>query len=595
LRLSLLALALMMDSAHVASADEAWRLFVSDHEEPVVRVVDALTGKQITQIDLAGPASLHRSQSGETVFAVQGPAGAVTAIGTGIALDDHGDHADLEVTEPGLTGFSIEGDSPSHFVEHGGQFAVFFDGEGVARVFSESDALGGGGEISEVKANAPHHGAVVPFGDHSIVSVYDPAGDGSVVGVQVVGADGAPIGDVVECVGLHGEALSGDLGAIGGCQDSILLISSAGGQPKLEVLAFQEGLGEGRVSTLIGGRGLQYFLGNFDADTVSLIEPGAKAPYRLVDLPTRRVHFAVDPVRPRFAYVFTEDGTLQKLDVIRGELTDALELTDLYSMDGHWSDPRPRIAVAGDNIFVSDPLAGKIHVVDAETFQENEAIAIEGKPFNLVAVGGSGVDHDATDQEHGHSHDSDAHDHAHAHEQDSKVYQGYFEDDQIASRALTDWEGDWQSVYPLLQDGTLDPVMAHKAEGGEMTAEEYRAYYDVGYQTEVNRITIEGETVTFYENGEPAAARYESDGYEVLTYEKGNRGVRFIFKKVDGDAAAPGFIPFSDHAIAPQDAGHYHLYWGNDRAALLAEVTNWPTYYPTELSAEDVVAEMLAH
>lgn len=599
------AIALMTCLAGPVLADDvtAWRLFVSDHAEPVVHVLDAQTNEEITHFDVSGPATLYRSNSGATVYAVQGAAGTVTAIGSGIRFDDHGDHADIDVSKPGLTGFSVEGESPSHFVEHSANFAAFFDGEGIARVFSESTALKGEGEVSEVKANAPHHGVVVPFGEYSIVSVYNTEGEGSVAGVQILDKDGNPVGDVIECVGLHGEALSGNLGAIGGCQNGILLISSEGGQPKVEVLEFTAGLGEGRVSTLLGGRGLQYFLGNWDADTVSIIEPGAEEPYRLVDLPTRRVHFAVDPVRPRFAYLFTEDGTLHKLDVIDGAVTASVKLTDLYSMDGHWSDPRPRIAVAGDNVFVTDPLQGKIHIVDATSFQESGDIKVDGMPFNIVAVGGSGVvhgdghDHDHDHEGHDHDHHGHSHDHAHAHghDHDDQVYQGYFEDSQIADRTLADWEGDWRSVYPFLQDGTLDPVMEHKAEAGTMTAEEYRAYYDVGYRTDVDRITIAGDTFTFYANGEPMEARYEADGYEVLTYEKGNRGVRFIFEKVEGDEAAPQFVQFSDHAIAPQDAHHFHLYWGDDRAALLEELTNWPTYYPSELSADDVVDEMLAH
>lgn len=59
---------------------------------------------------------------------------------------------------------------------------------------------------------------------------------------------------------------------------------------------------------------------------------------------------------------------------------------------------------------------------------------------------------------HDHSHDH-SHSHDHAHSADRTIYKGYFEDHQIQPRALSDWEGDWQSVYPLLVDGTLDPVM----------------------------------------------------------------------------------------------------------------------------------------
>ncbi|WP_374637550.1 ZinT family metal-binding protein [Paracoccus sp. (in: a-proteobacteria)] len=194
------------------------------------------------------------------------------------------------------------------------------------------------------------------------------------------------------------------------------------------------------------------------------------------------------------------------------------------------------------------------------------------------------------------------HDHAHDHGHDAKpaadtksVYKGYFEDSQIRDRTLADWQGDWQSVYPYLADGTLDPVMAHKAEHGDKSAAEYRAYYQTGYRTDVGRIVIAGDRVSFHRGAAVVSGQYASDGHEVLTYKKGNRGVRYVFRKVAGDAEAPQFIQFSDHAIAPLKAGHYHLYSGEDRAALLENVTNWPTYYPKALDGAQIVAEMLAH
>ena len=69
------------------------------------------------------------------------------------------------------------------------------------------------------------------------------------------------------------------------------------------------------------------------------------------------------------------------------------------------------------------------------------------------------------DHDHEHAHDeAHEHDHGHAHDADSKrIYSGYFTDEEIQPRPLSDWHGDWQSVYPLLQDGTLAPVMAAKA------------------------------------------------------------------------------------------------------------------------------------
>jgi zinc transport system substrate-binding protein len=187
------------------------------------------------------------------------------------------------------------------------------------------------------------------------------------------------------------------------------------------------------------------------------------------------------------------------------------------------------------------------------------------------------------------------HSHSHSHDKKGSVHDGYFDDDQVKARELSDWEGDWQSVYPYLVGGTLDPVMADKAKHGDKSAGEYRAYYDTGYKTDVGRIVINGKKVTFFRGKDSVTGDYETDGHEILTYKKGNRGVRFVFRKSAGDDAAPRFIQFSDHIVAPEKADHYHLYWGNDRAVLLNEATNWPTYYPANLNGKQIADEMLAH
>ncbi|RJE84746.1 metal-binding protein ZinT [Paenibacillus sp. 1011MAR3C5] len=201
--------------------------------------------------------------------------------------------------------------------------------------------------------------------------------------------------------------------------------------------------------------------------------------------------------------------------------------------------------------------------------------------------------------DHDHDHDHDDHDHEHSHDHDEEetaIYKGYFEDSQVLDRTLADWEGDWQSVYSYLLDGTLDEVFAHKAaDTGTMTAAAYKEYYDVGYKTDTERIVIVGDTVTFYKNGKEYTGKYQSDGYEILTYEAGNRGVRFVFKSVEAIDGLPRYIQFSDHRIAPIKSGHFHLYWGDDRDALLKEVTNWPTYYPTSMDGHSIAHEMIAH
>lgn len=381
-------------SAAVADEETAWRLFVADHAAPELRAIDAKNGSTLATFGLRSPATLYATASGQTVFAVQRDGNVVSALSSGIRVGDHGDHGDLDVEDAKELGVEIEGERPVHFVDHHGDIALFFDGEGVARILNEKDAHQGSVRVREVGTPAPHHGVAVPWGDATIVSAPDASDPSKLpVGVRIVDGDGNE-GELQACPGLHGEASSGNILAIA-CESGLLIVSGAPSAPEIGHLAYAASLPAGtKVSTLLGGKGLQYFLGNFGPSAVVLIDPQDDDAFRLIELPMRRVHFAIDPVRAKFAYVFTEDGRLHRINVLSGRITDTIGLTDPYSMDGHWSDPRPRIAVTGDAIAVTDPLAGVIHMVDAERFEKTRAIAVEGRPFSIVAVGGSGTSHD---------------------------------------------------------------------------------------------------------------------------------------------------------------------------------------------------------
>lgn len=375
-----------------AEEKTAWRLFVSDHAAPVIHAIDMETGTKIDTFNVKAPSSLYRSDSGRTVFAVQGKGDVISVLSSGISFGDHGDHGDIHVEAPKLLDVAFEGKKPSHFVDHDGDIALFFDGEGKARVTREADILEGRPAIREVATAAPHHGVAVALGDHVLITEPNQQKpDELPVGIRVVDRAGASVGNVHDCPDLHGEASSGDLLAIA-CAKGLLVTSSSGSAPAIDLLPYA-GLPEGKSTTLVGGRGLQYFLGNYGPSAVVLIDPKSEDAFRLIDLPTRRVHFAVDQVRAKFAYVFTEDGQLHRIDVVAGKIDASLKLTEPYSMDGHWSDPRPRIAVAGSRIVVSDPLKSVLHIVDADSFKQGDDITLEGKPFNLVAVGGAGETH----------------------------------------------------------------------------------------------------------------------------------------------------------------------------------------------------------
>ena len=66
------------------------------------------------------------------------------------------------------------------------------------------------------------------------------------------------------------------------------------------------------------------------------------------------------------------------------------------------------------------------------------------------------------------------------------------------------------------------------------------------------------------EDGTTAKAEYKYVGYKILTYKKGNRGVRFLFEAVNPVEGAPKYVQFSDHNIAPVKTGHFHIFMGNE-------------------------------
>ncbi|MFN4171063.1 MAG: hypothetical protein ACK4GW_04860 [Pseudorhodobacter sp.] len=382
--------------AAVAESHEAeahYRLFIGDHAEGLVRAVELGDGTDAGVFRIDQTPTLIRSASGRVVYAVQGDVGKVAVIDSGITFDDHGDHADLKVAAAGLLPTVIQGTKPAHVVEGSGKTALFDDGSGEVVLFSEDDLSSGSFNPVKLAPGGAHHGLAAPMGDFVVVSVPDADPEKPRVGLRVIDMAGEVMGDVVSCPGVHGQAQSARVFAFG-CRDGIVLATPGTGAvpPTLEHIPTAH-LGEGNVSTLRGGTAMQFFLGNFGQRAVVVIEPGSDAPFRKVDLPTRRVDFALDPVNARNAYILTEDGQLHILDIISATITQSAQVTDSYSLDGHWRDPRPRLAVAGDHIAITDPLKGLVRVVSTDTLKQDRTIAIEGTPYTIVAVGGSGAVH----------------------------------------------------------------------------------------------------------------------------------------------------------------------------------------------------------
>ncbi|GDJ52854.1 zinc and cadmium binding protein [Escherichia coli] len=52
-------------------------------------------------------------------------------------------------------------------------------------------------------------------------------------------------------------------------------------------------------------------------------------------------------------------------------------------------------------------------------------------------------------------------------------------------------------------------------------------------------IGIEDGIVEFHRNNETTSCKYDYDGYKILTYKSGKKGVRYLFECKDPESKAP--------------------------------------------------------
>ena len=171
-----------------------------------------------------------------------------------------------------------------------------------------------------------------------------------------------------------------------------------------------------------------------------------------------------------------------------------------------------------------------------------------------------------------------------------------FADSDVKDRSLSDWDGEWQSVYPYVLDGTLDSVMKKKADSGTKTAEEYKKSYISSYETDIEKISIDGNTITYTRKDGTSTATYDSEGFYIRHKDDGSKQMRYKYQKASGDANAPTYIVFSDHNISSAEPEHFHLYFGEDGFdSLVEEGKHFPTFYPASLTGAEIADEMLEH
>eukprot|EP00833_Pecoramyces_ruminatium_P001818 jgi/Orpsp1_1/1175850/evm.model.c7180000055455.1 len=179
----------------------------------------------------------------------------------------------------------------------------------------------------------------------------------------------------------------------------------------------------------------------------------------------------------------------------------------------------------------------------------------------------------------------------HSHEECTTV--STFKDEEVKDRSLSDWEGEWKSAYPILLSGELDSAFEEKAKDGKKTAEEYKEYYKKGYATDVTKVVIKGNNVSFtYKDGKTVNSDYEYLGPYIIDWSSGTRAALYQFEAKDKKSGAPIYIEFNDHVIVPCTAEHFHLRMTNESFESIDAENSWPTYFPASSSASEIADEI---
>ncbi|QBF32650.1 YncE family protein [Thalassococcus sp. S3] len=361
-----------------------YRLVVADSEAPQISVLDVGADTDPMTFEIASPARVHLGPDGRHAWAVQGEAGVVQVLDTGLIEEDHGDHSALILEAPALLPGSATGERPVHFNMDDDTVAIFWDGSGTATLHENATAASGDlSAHATIDTGKPHHGVAVPVGDHMLITL-PPEGEGLPDALAVVGADGAEMSRV-DCLNLHGEGKAGGFIAFG-CQDGVAIFDTSQTPPTGRFVAYPDDAPEGgMVRLLLSPRDTLALVGNFGTDHLTIFDPSAESgDFTFVASPVPGMAFALNDSGME-GFSILSDGRLVHFSALTGRiLGEATGIVGPYAMER--GVIRPMMDVTGDRVAISDPAAGQVVLVDTDTLEVVDRIDVGNAPRSLLIL-----------------------------------------------------------------------------------------------------------------------------------------------------------------------------------------------------------------
>lgn len=183
-------------------------------------------------------------------------------------------------------------------------------------------------------------------------------------------------------------------------------------------------------------------------------------------------------------------------------------------------------------------------------------------------------------------------------EEDDHDHGGDADLSDIRDRALTDWLGDWQSVLPYIQDGSMDSFISAKSVETETTHLTQWVRYLKQFATSYTNITIEDGRASFVSQIGTVSANYHYNGYMIAESSHGP-AVWYTYQCDQPESGAPLYLAFNDHGHGipgehdGEEVGHYHLRYSYEDIDGLVSLGEWSPTFFTQGATPQQMADML--
>ena len=392
------------DHAHLETAG---RLAVADAGQPTLRLFDLDAQPPLAHAFMLDdvPSALYASPGDRYVLAYQPDR--VQFVDGGIFQEPHGDHDDDRKIDPGLVPWRLTGTRPAHYdLQAGLQAAVFMDGsasETPVQPASVQIVTDGSIAAGQVRASLdyaePLHGLAEPVGDFLFAaSRAADAPDALPTHLEQFRRDGAAYAAVrqvpTRCNSMHG-SFAAQRFIVAGCEDGVLAVAldDDGSFTDRKITTPL------RVGTIAGhpASGAQFVAianeGSPPNQTTRFFAVDAIAGTAAPLLPqgwrdgrVRRAH-VFDRSGERL-FVLDDEGTLYVLQRSGSAWSTAARLPGTIP-EMPPAAPWPALAASGarDEIYLSDPQAQRIRVLDAISGTQRSEFGLGYTPSALAWVG----------------------------------------------------------------------------------------------------------------------------------------------------------------------------------------------------------------